>query len=149
MTTMSRQVLKSESVTMIRIGVHLAGEEHDNTSYVRPLGSHIRQPSVKSLLGWNQAPAPRMKSWFPAIVGYGCHPGLIHSPTIKVLWSREVRFDNSKLAHWDQNGMVLYRHRRGLPPWNLRITTTRYPPFPSECSSFPYLPHPVIQTTWI
>jgi hypothetical protein len=29
---------------------------------------------------------------------------------------------------------------QGLPPWNLRIFMARSPPFPSERSTFPYLP---------
>jgi hypothetical protein len=106
-----------------------------------------------------------MKSWFSTIVWLGCHPGLPHFPSIKPPWSREVQFDrvvkllglrgpinptcdqyNSKLAHRGQNNAVLNRHRRGLQPWNLRIAMTRSPPFPSKCSTFPYLPCRVTQT---
>jgi hypothetical protein len=53
----------------------------------------------------------------------------------------------SKLVHWGQNDMVLNWYRRELPHWNLRISTARSPPFPSECSTFPYLPRPVHQQT--
>jgi hypothetical protein len=35
---------------------------------------------------------------------------------------------------------------QGLPPWNLRIARAHSPPFPSECSTFSYLPHLVTQT---
>jgi hypothetical protein len=73
----------SESVAVIQIGVHPAGKEPDNMSYMWPLGSHVRQPAVKSLLGRNQAPAPRMKSWFLVIVRSSHHPRLPHSPSIK------------------------------------------------------------------
>jgi hypothetical protein len=34
----------------------------------------------------------------------------------------------------------------GLPPWNLGIAMARSPPFPFECSTFPYFPCPVTQT---
>jgi hypothetical protein len=46
-----KQPLMSESVAVIQIGVHPAGKEPDNMSYMWPLGSHVRQPAVKSLLG--------------------------------------------------------------------------------------------------
>jgi hypothetical protein len=58
---MSKQTLKSESVTVIQIGVHPIGEKHDNT-YVRSLGLHVQQLSTKSLQVQNWAPTPRMKS---------------------------------------------------------------------------------------
>jgi hypothetical protein len=45
------------------------------------------------------------------------------------------------------NDVDLNRHRWGLPPWNLRISTARSPPFPSECYTFPHLPRPVTTTT--
>jgi hypothetical protein len=64
-----------------------------NTSYTRPHGSHVRQPSVKSLLGQNQVSAPRMKSWLPAIVRPSRHPGLPHSPSNKPRQSKEGLFD--------------------------------------------------------
>jgi hypothetical protein len=83
MTTMSKRSLISKSVAVIRIVVHPVREEPDNTSYVRPIRSDVRQPSVKSLLGQNQASAPGMKSWFQAIVQPGCHPGVPHSPSIQ------------------------------------------------------------------
>jgi hypothetical protein len=35
------------------------------------------------------------------------------------------------------NPSVLKRHRRRLPHRNLRITTSLFPPFPSECSTDP------------
>jgi hypothetical protein len=136
-----------------------------NASYMWPFRSHVRQPSAKSLLGRNRAPALRMKSWLPAIVRPDCHPGLPHSPSNKPPCSREVRLDNvvtkllglpgpinstygqynSKLLHRGQNDAVLNRHRRGLSPWNLRISMTRSPPLPFECSPFPYLPRLVTQ----
>jgi hypothetical protein len=46
-----------------RISIHPTVKEPGNTSYVWPLRSHVRQPSVKSLLGQNRAPAPGLKSW--------------------------------------------------------------------------------------
>jgi hypothetical protein len=69
----------------IQIGVHPTEEEPNNISYVRPLGSHVRQPSVKSLLSQNRALAPEIKSWFPAIIRPGRHFGLPHSPSINHL----------------------------------------------------------------
>jgi hypothetical protein len=62
MAAMSKRLLISDSVTMIQIIIHPIGEEPDNMSYVWPLGSHIRQPPVKSLLGQNWTCAPGMKS---------------------------------------------------------------------------------------
>jgi hypothetical protein len=51
MTAMSKRSLIFESVAMIQIDIHPAAEEPNNMSYVWPLGSHVRQPSTKSLLG--------------------------------------------------------------------------------------------------
>jgi hypothetical protein len=93
MTAMSKQPLISESVAVIRIDVHPIGEEPHNMSYARPLGSHVRQPSAKTLLGQNRAPDPGMKSCFLAIIWPGRHPGLAHSPSIKPPSGREVQFD--------------------------------------------------------
>jgi hypothetical protein len=114
----------------------LHGKNLTNTSYAWPLGSHVRQPSTKSLLGRNRVSAPGMKSWFPAIVRPDYHPALPHSPSINQLKSGREQFDKvvtkllglpcpinltcgqykSKLVHQGQNGMVLNHHRRGLPP---------------------------------
>jgi hypothetical protein len=90
---MSKRSLISESVTVIRIGVHPAGKEPDNTSYMWPHGSHIRQPFVNSLLGQNQVSVLGMKSWLSAIVWPDCHPGLPHSPSNKPPWSWEGQFN--------------------------------------------------------
>jgi hypothetical protein len=59
------------------------------------------------------------------------------------MWSIQV-----EAYHWGQNNTVLNRHRQGLPPWNLRIATARSPPFPFECSTFPYLPC-LVTTTYM
>jgi hypothetical protein len=127
MRATSKRPLIYESVTVIRIGVHPIGKKPDNTSYVRPLGSHLCQPYAKSLLGQNRAPGLKMKSWFLAIVRPGHHPGLSHSSSIKPPWRREVHF--YKIVCWDQNNMVLNQHRHGLSAWSLWTTTTRSPPF--------------------
>jgi hypothetical protein len=96
-------------------------------SYAWPLGSHVRQPSMKSLLSQIWAHTPRMKSWPPAIVQPGRHLALSHSPSNKPPRSREVRFDKvvtgllgllgpinptcgqykSKLVHRGQNDTVI------------------------------------------
>jgi hypothetical protein len=70
-----KRSLISESVMAIRIDVHPTGKNLTNTSYAWPLGSHVRQPSVKSLLIRNWAPAPGRKSWPPAIARPGRRPG--------------------------------------------------------------------------
>jgi hypothetical protein len=63
MIATSKRSLISESVATIQIDVHtLQGKNLTNTLYVWPLGSHVRQPSAKFLLGQNQVPAPWMKS---------------------------------------------------------------------------------------
>jgi hypothetical protein len=80
---MSKQPFISESVAVIRIGAHPAGEKRNNTLHARSRGLHVQQPFVKSLLGQNWAPAPEMKSWFCAIVRPGHHPWLPHSPSVK------------------------------------------------------------------
>jgi hypothetical protein len=144
----------------------LQGKNLTNTSYAWPLGSHVRQPFVKSLLSRICAPAPGMKSWPPGIIRPDRHHELPHSPSNKPPRSREVWFDKvvtkllglsspinltcgqyeSNLVYRDQNDVVLNRRWWGLSPWNLRIATTLSPPFPSEWTTFPYLPHPVITT---
>jgi hypothetical protein len=141
----------------------LQGKNLTNTSYAWPLGSHVRQQSVKSLLSRNWAPALGMKSWPLAIIRPSHHCGLPHSPSNKPPQSKEGWFDKivtrllglsgpinptcgqykSKLVHWSKNDMVFNRHRRGLPPWHLRIVTALSPPLPSEWSAFPYFPRPV------
>jgi hypothetical protein len=68
---------------MIQIGVHPVGLKHDNMLHARSHGLHVQQPSTKSLLGQNWAPAPTVKSWFSAIVRPGHHPGLPHFPSIE------------------------------------------------------------------
>jgi hypothetical protein len=93
MTTTSKRPLISKSVTIIRIGIHTVGEEPDqHVLRVAPRVS-VQQPSTKSLLGRNQTPTLRMKSWLPAIVRPSRHPRLPHSPSTKPPKSREVRFD--------------------------------------------------------
>jgi hypothetical protein len=135
----------------------LQGKNLTNTSYTWPLRSHVWQPYVKSLLSQNWVPAPGMKSWPPTIIRPGRRPGLPHSPSNKPPQSTEERFDKvvtgllvlsdpinpicgqykSNLVHRGQNDEVLNWHRRELPPWNLRIVTALFPPFPSECSTLP------------
>jgi hypothetical protein len=142
----------------------LQGKNMNNASYAWPLGSHVWQPSTKSLLSRIWAPTPRMKSWPQAIARPSCHCGLPHSPSSKPPRSRKVWFDKvvtrlldlpgpinptcgqSKLVHWGQNDTVLNQDRRGLPPRNLRIAMTLSPPFPSESSIFPYLSRPATTT---
>jgi hypothetical protein len=144
----------------------LQGKNLTDTSYVWPHESHVWQPSAKSLLSQTWIPAPEMKSCPSAIVWPGRHPGLPHSPSNKAPWSSEVWFGKVvtglldlpahikpgmrsvqvKTCHQDQNNAVLNRHRWGLPPWNLEIATALSPLFPSESSTFVYLPHPVTST---
>jgi hypothetical protein len=135
-----------------------------NMSYVCPLGSHVRQPSVKSLL--SQEIGPLLLGWSlgpPVIVRPNRRPGLPHFPSNKPPQSREGWFDKvvtgllglpdpvnstcdqykSKLVHRGQNDAVLNRHMRRLASWNLRIATSLSSPFPSEWSTSPYLPHPI------
>jgi hypothetical protein len=89
-----------------------------------------------------------------------------HSPSTKPLWSRartiqqrsycatrftrphkpDMRSYKSKLVHQGQNNAVLNEHRWRLPPWNLRKATALSPSFPSEWSTFSYLPYPVTTT---
>jgi hypothetical protein len=71
----------------------LQGKNLTNTSYARPLGSHVWQLSAKSLLGQIRVPAPEMKSWLPATVQPGRHPKLPHSPSNKPPQSMDVQFD--------------------------------------------------------
>jgi hypothetical protein len=112
-----------------------------NTSYACPLGSHVQQPYVKSLLSRNWAPFSGMKSWPPAIVRPDRRPGLLHALSNEPPQSWEGWFDKvvtgllglpgpinsicdqykSKLVHRGQTDAVLKRHRWELPPWNLRI----------------------------
>jgi hypothetical protein len=128
-----------------------------NILYGWPLGSHVWQPSMKSLLSWNWVSAPRMKSWPPAIVRPGRQPGLPHSPSNEPHWNREGQFNKVvtrllsllgpikpdmwpvqvKACHQGQNDVVHNWHRQGLPPWNLGIATSLSPSFPSECSTSP------------
>jgi hypothetical protein len=142
--------LITESVTVTRIDIHPTEEEPNQHAIHLTLGgSHIWQPFAcpyyveiePLLLGWSLDPRPH----FP-------------SKSKSTTQSREVRFDivvikatrligphktwyavstQLKTYHRDQNGAVLNRHRRGLQPWNLGITTTLSPPFPSEWTPFP------------
>jgi hypothetical protein len=64
-----------------------------NMSYARPLGPHVWQPSMKSLLSQNWVSAPWMKSRLLGIVWPGHHLGLPHSPSNKPPRSREGRFN--------------------------------------------------------
>jgi hypothetical protein len=93
MTATSKQSLISESVVVIWIGVHHAGEKPNNTLHARSRGLHVQQPFVKSLLCRNRAPAPGIKSWFSTIVRPSRHPILPHSRSIELPWSRKVRFN--------------------------------------------------------
>jgi hypothetical protein len=88
---MRKRPLISESVVVIQIGVHPTGEKTDNILHAGSCGLHVQQPSVKSLLAWNWAPAPEMKSWFPTMPD--SHSGLPRYLSIKSPWSREVWFD--------------------------------------------------------
>jgi hypothetical protein len=121
---------------------------------------------MNSLLSQNWAPSPGMKSWHLAITRPDRRPRLSHSPSNKPPQCREGRFNKvvtgllglpgpinltcsqykSKLVHQAQNDVVLNWDRRWLPPWNLGIATTLSSPFPSEWSTFHYLPHPVTMT---
>jgi hypothetical protein len=93
MTTTSKRTPISESVAVIQIDVHPIGDKPDNTLHLRSRGLLEQQPSTKFLLGQNRAPAPGMKSWFPATFQPGHHLGLPHSPSVKLSWSREVWFN--------------------------------------------------------
>jgi hypothetical protein len=148
--------------------VHPAGEEPDNTSYAWPLGSHVWQPSVKSLLSQNRALAPGIinlcsqRSSSPVVIlgclilppinhlkagRYGSKKKLLSYSVYRAPYNPTCGQYKLKHAHWGQNDVVLNRHRWGLPPWNLGIAMARSPPFPSECSTFPYLPLSFTQTT--
>jgi hypothetical protein len=101
----------------------LQGKNLTNTSYAWPHRSHVWQPSTKSLLSWNWAPASGKKS----------HPRLPHSPPNKPPQSREVRFNKVvtgllglsgpiksdmrsvqvKACHQGQNDTVFNQHKRG------------------------------------
>jgi hypothetical protein len=158
--------LISESVVVIRIDIHPAGEEPDQ--YIVHLASQVSRMTTvckvptKSKVGpYSQdevlAPSDRLarpSSWaalFSLQQTTSKQGGTIwqnsywatrftmpHKPD---MWSVQV-----KDCHRGQNEAILNRHRRGLQPWNLIITIALYPPFPSEWSTFPYLPHPVTPT---
>jgi hypothetical protein len=166
MAATDKRSLISESVIAIQIDIHPAGEEPDR-HVVRVTPWVSRMTTVrKALLSQTWIPAPEMKSWPSAIVQPNRHPGLPHSPSNKAPWSSEVWFGKVvtglldlpahikpdmrsvqvKTCHQDQNDAVLNRHRWGLPPWNLEIATTLSPLFPSESSTFVYLPRPVTST---
>jgi hypothetical protein len=53
----------SESVTEIRINIHLAREKPDNMTYARSLGPYAWLPFTKSLQGQNRSSTLEMKSW--------------------------------------------------------------------------------------
>jgi hypothetical protein len=144
----------------------LQGKNPTNTSYAWPLGSRVRQPYTKSLLRRNWGSAPGITTWLPTIVRPGHHPGPRHSLSTKPPRSMvgmvrqssywvtrftrahkpDIRSVQIKACHQGQNNVVLNRHRWGLPPWNLRITTTLSSSFPFECLTFPYLSRPVTTT---
>jgi hypothetical protein len=166
MTATSKWSLISESIAVIQSGVHPAGEEPDqHAERVVPWDSRMTIV-CKVPTKLKSGPALRMKSWPLAIVQPGHHLRLPHSPSNKPPRSKEVRFDKVvtkllgllgpikpdmrsveiKIVHRDQNDMVLNRHGRGLPPWNLRIFTVCSLPFPSVCSTFLYLPCPITPT---
>jgi hypothetical protein len=70
----SKSLLISESVTEIRINIHLAREQPDNTTYALPLGPYIRLPFAKSFWGRNRSSTLGTKSWF-----HNDHPNLSSS----------------------------------------------------------------------
>jgi hypothetical protein len=78
---------------MIQIGVHPTGEEPDQ--HIIRIASRVLCTTticeVPTKL--NLGPTPEMKSWPPAMVRPGRHPGLPHSPSNKPPQSRDVRFD--------------------------------------------------------
>jgi hypothetical protein len=147
MTATDKRPLISESVAAIQNDIQYEGKNLTDTSYTWPLGSHVWQPSVKSLLSRIWAPAPRIKACPPAIVWPGRHLGLPNSPSNKPPQSREVWFDKvvTELLGLSgpinptrgQNYAVLNRHRRGLPPWDIGIAMTLSSSFPFEWSTFP------------
>jgi hypothetical protein len=136
----------------IRISVHPTGEEPDqHIVCVAPEVSRmttVYKVPTKSKSG----PCSRCEVLAPSDARPRHHPGLPHSPFSKPPRCREVWFDKVvtgllglsgpikpdmqsvqiKACHRGQNDVVLNRHRRGLPPWNLRIATAHSPPFPSK-----------------
>jgi hypothetical protein len=100
------------------------GKNLTNTSYVWPLGSHVRQPSAKFLLGWNWVSAPGMKSWLLAIFWPDRHAGLPYSPSTKPLQSRKGQFDTVVTKLLDLMGPIKPNMRsvqlKAYPPGSKR-----------------------------
>jgi hypothetical protein len=141
------------SVTVIRIGVHLAAEK--SNQHVVCLASRVshmttvHEVPTKLKLGpcsWDEVLPPsdhsaRPSSWAASFS--------LQQTTSR---SREGRFDvvltrllgllgpinpiysqyKSNPVYRGQNDIVLNRHGRRLPTWNLRIATALSPSFPSE-----------------
>jgi hypothetical protein len=152
MTATDKQPLISESVKVTRIDIHLVGEEPDQhvvrvTHGISRMTTVCEVPtklklglcSCDEVLAPGDRPA-RPSSWClilpplnhleagweqfnKVVTGLLGLPGLIN-PTCAQY--------KIKACHQGQNGAVHNQHRRGLPPWNLRIPTALSPPFPSE-----------------
>jgi hypothetical protein len=166
MTATNKQSLISESVAVIQINIHPSGQEPDqHVIRVAPTVSRttiVCEVPTKLKSGL----CSRDEVLAPSDVRPSHHPGLLHSPSNKPPLSREGWFDKVvtgllgllgpikpnkwslqiKACHRGQNDAVLNPHMRGLPPWNLRISTAVFSPFPSEWSTFPYLSCPVTFT---
>jgi hypothetical protein len=150
----------------IQIGVHSTGEEHDQHNIrVAPRVSRttivckVPTKSKSELYSWNEVLAPsdrpvRSSSWCLIL------PPLNHlkagrerfnklvTALLGLLGPINLTYGQYKwkLVHQSQNNLTFNRHRQVLPPWNLEIATTIFPPFPSEWSTFPYLSRPVTPT---
>jgi hypothetical protein len=154
MTTMDKRPLIYESVTVTQIDIHPTGEEPDrHVVRVAPgvsCTTTICEVPTKSKSGL----CSRDEILAPSDARSSRHPGLPHSPSNKQPRSREGRFDKVvtgllgllvpikrdkwsvqiKACHRGQNDAVLNRHRRVLPPRNLRIAMSLSSSFPSKCS---------------
>jgi hypothetical protein len=157
MTATSKWSRISESLTVIWIGVHLAGEEPDQ--YVVHLVSRVSRTTTvhgvptKSKLGpcsQDDVLAPndrlaQLSSWaasFSLQQTTSKQGGMIWQSSY--LAARFIGPINptciqykSKLIHRGQNNTVLNRHRRGLPLWNLIISATLFPTLPLRVIQFP------------
>jgi hypothetical protein len=85
MIVIDKQPLISESVAVTRIDILHTRKNLTNMSCVRLPKSHVEQPSVKSLLSRNRAPAPGMKSWLPVMPGSAIVLGCLILPPTKHL----------------------------------------------------------------
>jgi hypothetical protein len=154
MTGTNKRSLISESVMMIQIDVHPAGDEPDQHN-VRLASWVSRMTTVReSVLSQAWAPAPEMKSWPPGSSGWPSSWAASFSlqqttfkqgGTVRESGYWATRFTGAhktdkqsvqiKPYHRGQNDVVINRHRWGLPPRNLRIGMALSLPFPSECST--------------